>query len=219
MADQADKREAEEEHCTTPRGVLARQPKRRKIVTTSPLSDTARRLLLVKCAAADQQPETTVPTVCSSSISSVTAPRTTDPSLLSTTAPIAFGSFVLQSSPASQPTPPVIRDMVIDQYPQLHVEEGTNSEWLVISRLLYRILTMILVLSIIILTIGSLLFLRSMDLWSILTCAYSDLVTMLRTSGKYSFTLLMRANIVLKPSITILINYCLHQVIMFARAS
>ena len=75
---------------------------------------------------------------------------------------------------------------------------------------------MILVLSIII-TIGSLLFLRSMDLWSILTCAYSDLVTMLRTSGKYSFTLLMRTNIVLKPSITILINYFLHQVIRFAR--
>ena len=107
-------------------------------MTTSPLSDTARRLLLVKCAAADQQPETTVPTVCSSGISSVTAPRATDPSLL----------------------------------PQLHVEEGTNSEWLVISRLLYRILTMILVLSIIIITIGSLLFQRSMDLWSILACAY-----------------------------------------------
>ena len=88
MADQADKREAEEEHCTTPRGALSRQPKRRKIVTTSPLSNTARRLLLVKCAAADQQPETTVPT-SSSGISSVTAPRATDPSLLSTTAPIA----------------------------------------------------------------------------------------------------------------------------------
>ena len=102
-------------------------------MTTSPLSDTARRLL-VKCAAADQQPETTVPTVCSSGISSVTAPHTTE---LSTTAPIGLGSFVLQSSPASQPTPPVIRDMVIDQYPQLHVEEGINSEWLVISRLLY----------------------------------------------------------------------------------
>ena len=95
MADQADKREAEEEHCTTPRGALSRQPKRRKIVTTSPLSDTARHLLLVKCAAADQQPETTVPTVCSSGISSVTAPRATDPSLLSTTAPIAFGSSVV----------------------------------------------------------------------------------------------------------------------------
>ena len=54
----ADKRDAEEEHCTTPRGALQRQPERRKIVTTSPLSDTARRLLLVKCSAADQQ-ETT----------------------------------------------------------------------------------------------------------------------------------------------------------------
>ena len=116
-----DKREAEEEHCTTPRRALPRQPKQRKIVTTSPLSDTACRLLLVKCSAADQQ-EATAP---SSSILSVTAPRATD-SLL---------SFILQPPPASQPTPPVIRDMVIDQYPQLHVEEGTNSEWLVISRL------------------------------------------------------------------------------------
>ena len=52
MADQA-----EEEHCTTPsgaRGARPRQPKQRKIVT-SPLSDTARRLLVVKCSAADQQ--------------------------------------------------------------------------------------------------------------------------------------------------------------------
>ena len=59
MADQA----VSEEHYsyTTPRGALSRQPQRRKIVTTSPLSGTARHLLLVKCAAADQQPETTVP--------------------------------------------------------------------------------------------------------------------------------------------------------------
>ena len=128
----ADKRDAEEEHCTTPRGALPRQPKRRKIVTTSPLSDTARRLLLVKCSAADQQEMT----ASSSSASSVTAPRATDSMLHPTTAPITLDhSFVLQSPPASQPTPPVIRDMVIDQYPQLHVEEGTNSEWLVISRL------------------------------------------------------------------------------------
>ena len=51
MADQA------EEHCTIPccaRGSQPRQSKRRKTVT-SPLSDTARRLLLVKYSAADQQ--------------------------------------------------------------------------------------------------------------------------------------------------------------------
>ena len=69
---------------------------------TSPLSDTARRLLVVKCSAADQQQ-----------------------------APSIDNSFVL---PASQPTPSVIRDMVGNQFPQLHVEEGPNSEWLVISR-------------------------------------------------------------------------------------
>ena len=101
MADQA-----EEEHCTTPsgaRGARPRQPKRRKIVT-SPLSDTARRLLVVKCSAADQQQAATAPSI--------------------------DNSFVL---PASQPTPSVIRDMVGNQFPQLHVEEGTNSEWLVIG--------------------------------------------------------------------------------------
>ena len=102
----ADKRDAEEEHCTTPWGALPRQPKRRKIVTTSPLSDTARRLLLVKCSAADQQ-ETTA-----SSSSGISAPRATDSLLHPTTAPITLDhSFVLQSQPASQPTPPVIRDM------------------------------------------------------------------------------------------------------------
>ena len=102
MADQA-----EEEHCTTPsgaRGARPRQPKQRKIVT-SPLSDTARRLLVVKCSAADQQQAATAPSI--------------------------DNSFVL---PASQPTPSVIRDMVGNQFPQLHVEEGPNSEWLVISR-------------------------------------------------------------------------------------
>ena len=60
MADQA-----EEEHCTTPsgaRGARPRQPKRRKIVT-SPLSDTARRLLVVKCSAADQQQAATAPLI------------------------------------------------------------------------------------------------------------------------------------------------------------
>ena len=90
MADQA------EEHCTAPyhaaRGSQPRQSKRRKTVTSSP-SDTARRLLLVKYSAADQQ-EATAPTIDS--------------------------SFVL---PASQPTPSVIRDMVGNhQYPQLHVD-------------------------------------------------------------------------------------------------
>ena len=59
---------------------------------TSPLSDTARRLLLVKYSAADQQ-EAAVPTIDS--------------------------SFVL---PASQPTPSVIRDIGNHQYPQLHVD-------------------------------------------------------------------------------------------------
>ena len=51
MADQA------EEHSTIPccaRGAQPRQSKRRKTVT-SPLSDTARRLLLVKYYAANQQ--------------------------------------------------------------------------------------------------------------------------------------------------------------------
>ena len=94
--------QAEEEHCTTlsgARGARPRQPKRRKIVT-SPLSDTARRLLVVKCSAADQQQAATAPSI--------------------------DNSFVL---PASQPTPSVIRDMVGNQFPQLHVEEGTNSEW------------------------------------------------------------------------------------------
>ena len=73
---------------------------------TSPLSDTARRLLVVKCSAADQQ-EATAPSIDNTSV-------------------------VL---PASQPTPSVmsVRDMVGNQFPQLHVEE--NSEWLVISRL------------------------------------------------------------------------------------
>ena len=72
---------------------------------TSPLSDTARRLLVVKCSAADQQQAATAPSI--------------------------DNSFVL---PASQPTPSVIRDMVGNQFPQLHVEEGPNSEWLVISK-------------------------------------------------------------------------------------
>ena len=100
---------AEEEHCTTPsgaRGTRPRQPKRRKIVT-SPLSDTARRLLVVKCSAADQQEATAAASLDNTSI-------------------------VL---PASQPTPSVIRDIVGNQFPQLHVEEGLRSEWLVISRL------------------------------------------------------------------------------------
>ena len=46
----ADKRVLEEQQCntTTPRG--ARQLKRRRIVNSSPLSDTARRLLLHKCS-------------------------------------------------------------------------------------------------------------------------------------------------------------------------
>ena len=102
MADHRWADQAEEEHCTTPsgaRGARPRQPKRRKIVT-SPLSDTARRLLVVKCSAADQQQAATAPSI--------------------------DNSFVL---PASQPTPSVIRDMVGNQFPQLHVEEGTNSEW------------------------------------------------------------------------------------------
>ena len=60
---------------------------------TSPLSDTARRLLVVKCSAADQQQAATAPSI--------------------------DNSFVL---PASQPTPSVIRDMVGNQFPQLHVE-------------------------------------------------------------------------------------------------
>ena len=67
---------------------------------TSPLSDTARRLLVVKCSAADQQQAATAPSIDNSFVS----------------------------------TPSVIRDMVGNQFPQLHVEEGPNSEWLVISR-------------------------------------------------------------------------------------
>ena len=91
MADYADKRRrALHNTVNTMRSTVT--PTKAKTVTTSPLSDTARHLLLVKCAAADQQPETT--TVC---ISSVTAPRATDPS---TIAPIALGSFIFQSSPA-----------------------------------------------------------------------------------------------------------------------
>ena len=62
---------------------------------TSPLSDTARRLLVVKCSAADQQQAATASSI--------------------------DNSFIL---PASQPTPSVIHDMVGNQFPQLHVEEG-----------------------------------------------------------------------------------------------
>ena len=93
MTAQADKQKAEAVHCITPRRALSRQPKWRKIVTMSPLSVTAHCLLLVKCAAADQQPETTVQTVCRRHC------RATDPLLLSTTAPIALGSFVSELPP------------------------------------------------------------------------------------------------------------------------
>ena len=74
----ADKRVLEEQQCntTTPRG--ARQLKRRRIVNSSPLSDTARRLLLHKCSDSGHgSRESAVSTMVVEPVSSPTAVAST----------------------------------------------------------------------------------------------------------------------------------------------
>ena len=80
----ADKRVLEEQQCntTTPRG--ARQLKRRRIVNSSPLSDTARRLLLHKCSDSGHgSRESAVSTMVVEPVSSPTAVASTSDACIS----------------------------------------------------------------------------------------------------------------------------------------
>lgn len=117
----ADKRVLEEQQCNTATPCGARHLKRRRIVNSSPLSDTARRLLLQKCSDSGHgSHETAVSTMVVEPVSSPIALASTSDACISS----------LQTSSA-----PEILDMIGNKYPQLHIEKGTESDqWLVVSR-------------------------------------------------------------------------------------
>ena len=115
-----------EEQCSTATPRAARPLKRRRIVTSSPLSDTARRLLLQKCSDSQADGHGSHETAPSETVSSTMVVE-----------PVRSPTAQATVSTSQPSATPEIIDIISKKYPQLHIEKGTaeSDQWLVVSRL------------------------------------------------------------------------------------